>query len=347
MTELFLGIDLGGTHISTWLFDNKGKAWGPFTKVGINSQITSEELLKHLKELVISGQFSAQSDGRNIAAIGLSSPGPLDSANGVITSPPNLPNLRNLEVVNLLRARVGYKVFLINDADAAVLGEAWLGSAKGFKNVVMLTLGTGVGSGVIANGCLQRGRGMGGEWGHTTIQYSNEKRLCSCRRWNCLEAFCGTEGLARTYCNLFSKERNELSKEEVYKISENMMEHCKENWYLHESLKNSNWDRLFRLYCRHLTEGIINIANAHHPECIVLGGGIANKHIVEQVKKNFESPNANDPFGRRYKLAKLLEGLEVRLAESKQSNVIGAAKYGRDRHEAIIRQHRADHGVFS
>ncbi|MEK7121546.1 MAG: ROK family protein [Patescibacteria group bacterium] len=322
MAELFLGIDLGGSHISAQLLSRDGKNHSPFFKIDIGSDLNIGYLLNYLTSFVRSARLAALNQGGRLVAVGLASPGPLEPNVGIIISPPNLPGIKNFEVVRALQNVVGLQVFLINDADAAVLGEAWLGSAQGFKNVIMLTLGTGIGSGIIANGKLQRGRGMGGEWGHTTIFFGDQRRLCSCKRWNCLEAFCGTEGLFKTYSRFFSSQTcQEVSKKMI------------ENWK-----SDHAWEKVFGIYCRCLTEGIINIANVHHPECIVLGGGIAHSDIVEKVKESLRTP-ANlcpNPPWTPYKLKILLRGLEIRLAILEHSGIIGAAKHAMDSHSIQI-----------
>lgn len=335
MSDLYMGIDLGGSHISSWLFDKDGKNYGPFLKIGIiGSKLAPTELLDYLEELVKDEQFIAQSHGHVIRAVGLAGPGPLDPNAGIIISPPNLPNITNLEVARTLQERIGYKIFLINDADAAVFGEHWFGSAKGYDNVVLLALGTGVGSGVIADGKLQRGRGMGGEWGHTAIAsvHNPGNRMCSCGRLNCLEAFCGTEGLAKTYCNIFMVQREDLSPDFVQEISKHMRKQADYRW-LH----------LFNAYCSDLTGGIINIINAHHPECIILGGGIACDVMVERIKELLVDIAAVG----LYKLAVMFRGVAIKLASNPNSGVAGAAKYAMDCHDIEVEKHRAKHGVYS
>ena len=302
--ELYVGIDLGGSHISCWLLDRNGKKYDPFVKIGITgSKITPVKLLSHLTGFVKDKEFVAQGHGGQITAIGIASPGPLEPDKGIIISPPNLPHIRNLEVAKLLQERVGYKTFLVNDADAAVLGEAWLGAAKGFKNVVMLTLGTGVGSGVIVNGHLARGQGMGGEWGHTTLFVPWEERDCSCGRLNCLESYLGTKGLQTTYRNLMKLEPPESGREILAVPS------------------------VMNKYCAHLAEGIVNIVNVHHPECIILGGGLATPVMGEKVRLQLK-------VYRNFKLGGLLEGVEVRTAVNFQAGIIGAAKHAMDSYDS-------------
>lgn len=330
--ELYLGIDLGGSHISGWLLDRNGKKYNPFNKIGINSGLSSEELINHLTGLINTSR--APMWNYNVLAIGLAGPGPLDPHEGVIISPPNLPNIKNLEVIKILREKIGLPAFLTNDADAAVIGEHWLGAAKDFRNVVMLTLGTGVGSGIIIGGRLRRGRGMGGEWGHTTI-FSDESRKCSCGRINCLEAFVSTEGLVQTYCRVFQADRKSIMPEEAVDMSK----------HLRAGLKSGHdkWGQVLGFYCLHLADGIVNIANVHHPDCIVLGGGIAYEVIVKKVKTTIADIVAD----KNYKLRGLLDGLEIRMASVEQPGIVGAAKYAMNCHEAEIEKYRAEHGIFS
>ena len=328
MIELFLGIDLGGSHISAWLLDRNGNTHNPFTKIGINSSLSSEELVDHLMGLINTRRTPTWN--YNVLAIGLAGPGPLDPHQGVIINPPNLPNIKNLEVIKILREKTGLPAFLINDADAAVLGEQWHGSAKGFKNIVMLSLGTGVGSEVILNERLQRGRGMAAEWGHTTIIGHNttssichrEDRVCSCGRLNCLEAFCGTEGLAKTYCEAFGVRRIDLSSEFVEEISKKMRKH--------QGQGDFRWGKLIEIYCNDLAEGIINIINVHQPDCVILGGGIAFDYIVERVKRLLQDTGN--------KLEIMARGGDVRVAINLQSGIIGAAKQAMDCDSANFRE---------
>ncbi|MEK7138938.1 MAG: ROK family protein [Patescibacteria group bacterium] len=318
MVNLYLGIDLGGSHISSWLFYNKaGESWGPFSRMSIDSDLGPDTLVSLLTDCIKSGQRVAQCNyeysNDALAAVGLASPGPLDPKNGIIISPPNLPNIRNVEIVKLLQQSTGLQTFLVNDADAAVLGEQLLGSARGFNNVVMLTLGTGIGSGIIADGKLQRGRGMGGEWGHTAIAsiHSPGNRLCSCGRLNCLEVFCGTEGLALTYGNIFKARREDLTPDFVREISKQMRKKTDERL-----------SHLFNVYCSDLTEGIINIINVHHPECVVLGGGIACEDIVERVSQLLANV--------KHKLAVISRGVVIKLAANSNSGIIGAVVHAMD-----------------
>lgn len=330
----YLGIDLGGSGLRSGLVNTRGTKFSNQPEVvfkpdSLNNVLLVKLLIKSIKEAMrVMG-------AKKIIAIGLGSPGPLDPETGVIECPPNL-KIENLAVVEILKKEFPkIPAFLINDADAAVLGETWRGVAKGFKEVVMLTLGTGVGSGVMAGGKLQRGRGKGTEWGHTTIYGMGDCRLCSCRNFNCLETFVGTEGLVRTYCQLFNVPRANMSAEDARLI---LVDFSK---IVNSEVKHNNFHKMADVYCLHLVEGLRNIICVHHPECIVLGGGIIqnNKYLFNKVKELLNETNNA--------MAGLMKGTKIGLANLKRSGVIGAAKHAIDCYQDLVETHRTEHGVYS
>ena len=125
---------------------------------------------------------------------------------GNIEYAPNLPWKGIVPFSKLFKERLGVPVVLTNDANAAALGEMTYGVAKGMKNFIMITLGTGVGSGIVINGQLVYGcDGFAGELGHVTVDYSEKARLCGCGRRGCLEAYCSATGVARTAKEILSE----------------------------------------------------------------------------------------------------------------------------------------------
>lgn len=334
MSDTYLGIDLGGSGLRSGLVNTEGTKFLNLSEVNFEpGNLNNANLTKLLVEKIESAIRTMGS--KKIIAIGLGSPGPLDPEAGIIECPPNL-NVRNLPVVEILKKEFPkIPAFLINDADAALLGEVWKGIARGFKNVVMLTLGTGVGSSVIAGRKLQRGRGRGAEWGHATIYGNGECRLCSCFNFNCLEAFVGTEGLLKTYCQLFNIPRVNMSAENVRLI---LIEFAK---IVNSGVKHNNFHKMADIYCLHLAEGLRNIICVHNPECIILGGGIIqnNKYLFDQIKEKLRQTNSQ--------MVSLVKGTKVGLARLKRSGIIGAAKHAIDCHEAIVEQGKADDGVCS
>jgi len=136
-----------------------------------------------------------------LTGVGVSAPGPLDPANGVLLHPPNLPGWREVPIRRLLEDRLGLPVQVENDANAAALAEWRFGAGRGFQHVVYLTMSTGIGAGLVLDGKLYAGRhGMAGEVGHAPVEWDGEP--CACGGRGCLEAYVGgaawTRRLART-----------------------------------------------------------------------------------------------------------------------------------------------------
>ncbi len=334
MSELFLGIDLGGSGLRSGLVNTGGTKILNLPETNFEPGSLNNDKLTRLLVEKIKSAINVKI-GKDITAIGIGSPGPLNPVTGIIECPPNLKvnSFPVIEIIGKYFARI--PAFLLNDADASLLGEAWKGVAQGFENVVMLTLGTGVGSGVIAGGKLQRGRGKGAEWGHATIYASGERRLCGCGNLNCLEAFVGTEGLVKNYCRIFKVPREIIS---AIVVRHFLIEFAD---VVNSKEERNNFHKVADSYCLHLVEGIRNIVCVHHPECVVLGGGIIqhNRYLFNRVKELLSETNNG--------MASLMKGTKIGLAKFERPGVIGAAKHAIDCYEAIVEQHRADHGIVS
>ncbi len=326
MPDIYLGIDLGGSGLRSGLVNTSGtKLWNLPEVIFEPANLNNASLTKLLVEKIKSAICTM--GAKKIIAVGLGSPGPLDPKAGTIECPPNL-KVYNFPVVEILKKEFPkIPAFLINDADAALLGEVWKGVARGFRDVVMLTLGTGVGSGVMAGEKLQRGRGKGAEWGHTTIYAKGKRRLCSCRNINCLEAFVGTEGLVNTYCQVFNTPREVMSVVVIRTLLTEFSE------VVNSKGGDDNFYKMADAYCLHLAEGLRNIIRVHHPECIVLGGGIIqnNKYLFDRVKENLKQTTD--------KMVGLIKGTKIGLAQLKRPGVIGAVKHAIDCYEALKEIH--------
>lgn len=339
--EVFVGIDLGGSKARFGFFDCYGNRLLSDLVVGhngrelINDNLADEltnginglwERLDKLDNINKNGAFSYA-----LNAIGLGSPGPLDPNKGIIENPPNLPQINNLNISEILQRRFGVPVFLLNDADAATIGEYAFGAGKGFKNVVMLTLGTGIGSGVIAGGRLQRGMGRGPEWGHTTMA-DFHLRVCDCGRMGCIEAYIGTRGLHKTleeFCG--TAQRHFQCQQNLVPFHKLVDEHLK--WGMDEvapRLKQGVADKcqicetVLERYAGYLSSAIGNISCVHNPECVVLGGGIANigQPLLDALNRHLN--------WRTDKMKGLLIGMQIKFALLPDAGVVGAAKYAAD-----------------
>ncbi len=193
--NLYIGIDLGGHHVSGALVTEGGKI------LARRALATAEgrgrtQVLEQIVRICADLSRSKKTCGRVPKAVGIGVPGFLNHAAGTVVSSPNFPGWENFGIVKALRKRIPYRVVLENDANCAALGEQWCGAGRGRQNVVCLTLGTGVGGGLVVDGRLLRGsRGAGAEIGHIVIDPSGP--LCGCGGRGCLESFVSGTALKR------------------------------------------------------------------------------------------------------------------------------------------------------
>ena len=176
----FLGIDLGGTNIKTGVVDDTGKVIGKHAQP-TDSKYGADRVLKNM---VDAAHFVINASGitlKDITYIGIGSPGPVDAENGIVISSPNLAGWSNYPMRHLIAEALGRPAVLANDANAAAFGEYWVGAgaSSDIQNLVMLTLGTGVGGGIVLNGQIIEGTcGYAAELGHIIVQ--PDGRECGC-----------------------------------------------------------------------------------------------------------------------------------------------------------------------
>lgn len=244
-----LTIDIGGTFVKYGLFeDNTLSCVDKFPYKRINDLAT--DIFAHVKETIDLNSFDL---------IGVCSPGYVDE-NGVMRFAGNL-YLKNYDVKSKLEKLFNKKVTVINDANAAVIAEAKLGAATGIKNVLLLTLGTGVGGGVIMNGNLLLGNhNAGAEIGHVTL--SVDGRKCTCGNKGCIEAYCSVTALVN-----FAKEKG---LDVNYGIDVSNL------------AKNGNEEAIESLneWKYYLKEAITSLINMFRPEIVLLAGGGSNEESL-------------------------------------------------------------------
>jgi glucokinase len=208
-----------------------------------------------------------ESHKQAIAAASIMVPGAVDSDNAVVLQSPNLPSLVNYALKAELEKRLGWPVFLENDANAAAVGEMWVGAARGCRDVVSMTLGTGVGGGVILDGKLWRGsHGSGGEIGHTAVDpFSGLK--CKCGNTGCLELFASATAIVRmTKESLSSFPESRLKSEGL--TAEKVFEAGRAGDELALAV--------FKRCGMYLGIGLSNLINLIDPQIIVIAGGVVN-----------------------------------------------------------------------
>jgi glucokinase len=260
--SVVFAVDLGGTHLRVALVDDTGT---------ILHQVKQETPKGDSAESIVAALVSAaqewRPDQRSIVAASIMVPGTVDSEKAVVVQAPNLPSLINFGLKAELERRLGWPVLLENDANAAAVGEMWLGAARGCQDVVSVTLGTGVGGGVILDGKLWRGaHGSAGEIGHTTVDpFSGLK--CKCGNTGCLELFASATAIVRMTresLSLFPDsvlQTGELSAVKVYEVGRNGDELAL---------------AVFKRVGMYLGIGLANLINLIDPRIIVLAGGAAN-----------------------------------------------------------------------
>jgi glucokinase len=194
MSRYAVGVDLGGTNLRVAIVDDQGRMLEKLVTPVVELR-TSERVINRMCEHIqqLSGKYKGT---EALHGIGIAIPGIIDLDSGILRESPNLPGWYDYPVREEVERRLGTKVILENDANAAAMGEFWLGAAREYDSACMLTLGTGVGGGVIIKGALWHGMtGMAGEPGHITIDAEGHK--CPCGNHGCLEQFSGATAIVR------------------------------------------------------------------------------------------------------------------------------------------------------
>ena len=246
------GVDIGGTTVKMGLFEESGTI---LDKWEITTD-TSEEGKAILPNIATSIEKKIEEhklDKNDIAGIGAGVPAPV-TAEGVVNGSANL-GWTYKEVKKELEELTGLTSYIANDANVAALGEMWKGGGEGEKNMIMVTLGTGVGGGIILDGEIYEGRGMGGsELGHMVIVENGEP--CTCGRRGCLEAYVSITALKREAYRAAGKE---MDQEEIFALAEQ---------------GDPEMKKVVDTYIRRLGLGIVNIVNIFRPQLVLLGGDI-------------------------------------------------------------------------
>lgn len=308
--KYYIGIDLGGTNIVAAVIDENGKIYGRSTRKTMLPR-TYKEIFE---DMAICAKEAAKNSAvgfEKIISVGIGSPGVVDVETGSIEFSSNL-DFQNVPIVNCMEALLKKKIYIENDANAAAWGEYLAGSGKGTKNMIMITLGTGVGGGIIENGKLLTGAyGKGAELGHMVTHANGEK--CTCGRKGCFEVYASATALIK----LTKKAMREDPNTDMWKIANEKLSNVNGKTAFHS--KDKAGKLVIKEYLSNLSEGIVNFVNIFQPEIICIGGGISNAgdRILKPVRtaiKNYSYAR----FGEKQ--------TEVRIAElGNDAGLIGAA----------------------
>ena len=267
---LAIGIDIGGTSIKGAAVNDEGKVFDVFSMPVIKGE-KQEETINKLAKLICEYMKEHNYNKDNVVGIGMGVPGTLNTSKGTVDYSNNL-DWWNLPISKMISDATGLPVRITNDANAAALAEAKYGAGRKYKNIVMLTLGTGVGGGVIIDGKLFEGyQGKGAELGHAVVVVDG--RECTCGRLGCLEAYVSATGLIKD-----TKAMMEAHKDsKMWEISEKLGKIDGRVAFEAARAGDPYGIQLVENYIHYLGEGINNYLNIFRPEAIVLSGGIANE----------------------------------------------------------------------
>ncbi|MGL9730759.1 ROK family glucokinase [Enterococcus sp. DIV0756] len=258
MIKQMIGIDIGGTTIKLALIDVYGqihKKWQIPTNITENGRNIPTDIVRSIQQTMLE-QNDQQAE---IIGIGIGVPGPISPDGQIVVRAVNL-GWEDMPLKSAIEKELDIPVVLLNDANAAALGEMWKGAARGKSNLVFVTLGTGVGGGIILNGKVINGvHSSGGEIGHIPI-YSQEQRTCGCGNTNCLETFASANGLVKTMRNLMEENQENLSAVDIF------------TWIEAGNQKAMN---ALTITVNYLGQAIAGIMNTVDAEEVVIGGGLS------------------------------------------------------------------------
>lgn len=268
-----IAIDLGGTAIKFAIVDTNGTIndkWQIKTDISESGTRIPDQIVKSVKE------YYKNKNIENVLGIGMGVPGPV--VDNKILRAVNL-GWNELDLSSIIEKQLNLPVRLINDANAAALGELWQGSKKDTENLLFITLGTGVGGGIVINNKIITGKtGSAGEIGHIPVK-SEGSRVCGCGNTNCLESYASANGLIKTMNNLYKENEQNLRVEEAKEVFE---------------LLNKG-DKLARqavdITVGYLAVALASLMNAIDPDEVVIGGGLslANELLLNPLEQTLET----------------------------------------------------------
>lgn len=266
--QYYLGIDIGGMTVKGILTDNSGKIYAD-GNVQTDSDKGATQMCANIVELVNVLLSNGKVNKAEVVGIGVGCPGIIDSKNGVVVFAGNL-KLLNFALAKEIEIATGLPVKITNDANAAALGEAKFGAGSKYKNSILVTLGTGVGGGIVIDGKLfEGGKSAGTEIGHTVIVENGLK--CTCGRKGCFERYASASALMEQTKDAMEANRNS----EMWKgyDLETVTGKTPFAYYDRDLTAKLVVDK----YISHLACGIINLANIFRPEVVMLGGGLSEQ----------------------------------------------------------------------
>ena len=297
MKKYLVGIDIGGTTVKLGLFDLNGELldkWEIETRKTEKGRYILSDIAKSIEGILNERKIKKE----EVLGVGVGVPGPVKE-DGTVLGCVNL-GWPVFNVSTELEKILGLPVKVANDANIAALGEMFKGGGKGYKNMIMVTLGTGVGGGVIINGKFLAGNnGAGGEIGHISVN-PHEKISCNCGKKGCLEQYASATGIVKLAKDALEKENCESKLRDIKEITaKDIFDFAKEN----EQLSLEVVDKFASI----LGRALANISCICDPEVFVIGGGVskAGDILIDKVKQYYRENAFHATVDTKFKVAKL------------------------------------------
>lgn len=290
-----VGVDLGGTNVKVGIVSQEGKiikklSLNTFANVGPVEVIT--QIKKGVREILTGNKLK-------IRGIGIGSPGVVSPKKGIVENPPNFPGWDKINLGKILHKEFKYNIHVENDANAAAIGEMMFGAGKKVDSFIMVTLGTGVGGGIIFKGKLFRGEyGAAGEIGHLSVDLNGPK--CNCGSYGCVEAFVGNHYLVK-------RVKNELNEHKDSKIWELLNSNLELLTPLIIDQAATSGDRYAQSIIKnmgiYLGAGLASVANVLDIGTFIIGGGVAGfgKPLFDSIQQTMAA-RVLTPIRKRIKV---------------------------------------------
>lgn len=315
--QIYAGIDIGGTNIKYGLFEKNGKILFQDKKPTMASKGRGPllNLIKNIGEILL---LHASEEEYSVKHLGIGSPGAVNHKSGRVIGPcPNIEDWTGTDLGQIVEKYLNLPVFVDNDVNAMALAEIQLGAAKGAKSVVCVTVGTGIGGGVIVNGEVFHGyNSSAGELGHMIINFDGPE--CACGNRGCIEAYCSSKYIIKTTKALLGNNMSDVFKG----ILDNNLDNLTIKKLFAAAKQNDEVAlEVIKKTAYYLGIGLAGIMNLLNPETVIIGGGITDggAGFVEKVTDNI----------KKFAFSSSVEKLKVKKAAlGNQAGFVGAGLLG-------------------
>jgi glucokinase len=310
----YLGIDIGGTNIKLALVSSTGR----ILHRGIIETDGDQGPRPTMRRIRMAVR-SFMGSGVKPAAAGVGCAGLIDAKKGVLLTSPNLPKWKNAPLARIAEKELGVQTYVDNDVNVAAYGEYMCGSGRGYKNLICLTLGTGVGGGIVSNGTLLRGTAnFAGEIGHMSIHLDGPR--CKCGNRGCLEAYVGKYALVRSArAKLKSKTGSVLGK-----LNQRQMRELTPKMIFHAAQRGDRVAKeVLNDAAEYLGSAVASLVNIFNPDVIAFGGGVSG--AFDLMKPRLEKVVQSRAFAAPASMVKL-----CRSQLGNDASTVGAALLAKD-----------------